>query len=599
MAIVRARLSARFLRVTAWFSKVWSKRSEHWSRLKGFALNPAVRAVVAAALVLTALTLGFIGLHEYLAERKAADLWGSGIANTIFYDLALLVFASAPTASAGPLPVLLGIARILAPVTTFLAAIGAFAVVLGEQWRRVQVAIATKHAIVAGDGPVALEISRNLRAEKRRKVILVSPNDVTLSQARRVGVLTLRGDPADMGTLRSARLFRAAELFACTEAGNVNIAITLGARGEVPADARRPLSAYALVRDVELAVSLRARRIGSGRDSQLRLDFFAVEDIAARKLLDEYPLTLGSDGQAHVLISGLGKLGQAVLREVARRHEELPGSRPVDVVIQGATHEVVDSVTARFPVISPHCSITLGDTLPPLTGGKYTAYACLTDEMDGGGDDGALREGLAIADRLAGQNAQVVICMRDGKPFGHLDAAVGKLVVFGILQNGCGPADIRDDVTERIARSIHASYRHSEQGKGETEATNPSMVPWKELSQELRKSNIGPAEDIGRKMEAIHAVVVPESRTLPPFSFRNDAEIWELAQLEHERWRAEKEADGWTWDNDRVDRLKTHPDLLPWAELTEKAKRKNYDAIVGLPDVLRNAGFQVLRLPGA
>src|SRR5262249_41747107 len=155
------------------------------------------------------------------------------------------------------------------------------------------------------------------------------------------------------------------------------------------------------------------------------------------------------------------------------------------------TQKVVDRVTAAFPAISAHCSISLGDTLPPVAGVEYTAYACLTDDLDGGGDDGALREGLALANRLTGQDGQVLICMRDGKPFGNLDSAVGKLVVFGILQNGCEPADIRDDVTERIARSIHASYRHSEQRKGVTEARNPSMVPWKELSQELRRSNIG------------------------------------------------------------------------------------------------------------
>ena len=114
----------------------------------------------------------------------------------------------------------------------------------------------------------------------------------------------------------------------------MNAAIALRARDEVRGAAKRPLAAYALVRDAELGVALRARRIGVGGDPRLRLDFFAIEDIAARRLFDRHPLTLAGGSPVHVVISGFGQLGQAVLREVAHRRQTVPGSASVKVVIK-------------------------------------------------------------------------------------------------------------------------------------------------------------------------------------------------------------------------------------------------------------------------
>ena len=78
------------------------------------------------------------------------------------------------------------------------------------------------HAIVAGDGPVALKLAGSLHAEKRKlvlfspKVVLVSSDDDTLTRGRQAKLLGYRGDPSDPVTLRAAGVTRAAELYACT-----------------------------------------------------------------------------------------------------------------------------------------------------------------------------------------------------------------------------------------------------------------------------------------------------------------------------------------------------------------------------------------------
>jgi hypothetical protein len=579
-------------------------RGSSWrSRFSFLVYGPLVRFLVVLFVAVLALVLGYIGLTKFLSDPGHAKMWGQGWKNTLFYDLQLPVLSSAPTQGPGPYPWQLDTARFLAPISTFLAAAGTLALLLSEQWRRLLVAISARHAIVAGDDSVALQVARNLRREnKKRKVVVISSSDSTLTQVRRNNhrnkLLDVRGDPADLSTLRAASVSRASELFACTSQGTVNAAIALRARDEVRQAAKRPLAAYALVRDPELGVALRARRIGVAGDPRLRLDFFAVEDIAARRLFDKHPLRLAGGGQVHVLISGFGQLGQAVLREVARRHQEVPGSAPVKVVIRHATAEEVAKVTGAFPVIGANCTITYGDA-PELPGiGEYTVYVCLDD------DDEGLNEGLAMAHSLVGRRGRVVVCMREDDPFagvladrsGLVDDVMGRLSVFGVIQEACVPANIRDDFTEQLARSIHSAYVALETSKGATPTTNPSMVPWEKLPANLRQSNIAQAADIGAKMDEIGAIVVPESAGAPAFAFTGP-EIEHLAQLEHQRWMREKRADGWKYGQPRDDKRKIHPDLQDWDYLSDAAKDKDRNAVSSLPETLHAAGFQILRLP--
>ena len=80
------------------------------------------------------------------------------------------------------------------------------------------------------------------------------------------------------------------------------------------------------MRDAEIATALRARHIGAAGDPRFRLDFFSIEEIAARVLLDRHLLG-AEDGQAaEAVIVGLGQLGQAVLREIPAARRTGPAS---------------------------------------------------------------------------------------------------------------------------------------------------------------------------------------------------------------------------------------------------------------------------------
>ena len=377
---------------------------------EGLFLEKALRRwLIVLGIAAAALILGYLGLNEYLSHGTVPE-FGNGWADILFYDVQLFVLSSAPAEGSGPFPIALGIARFLAPATTAAATVEALRLLLSDQLRRWSSASASKHAIVTGDGLIAVELARKLRAEYR-KVVLVSTSLAGTEQVRGLRLLVVSGDPTDVGTLRAAGLGRADVLYACAELSTTNAATALRAR-EISQAHSRPLIAFAQVRDAEICIALRARRIGAGDDFKFRLDFFSVEDTAARVLLDKHPLAPDGTRAAQVVIVGFGRLGRAVLREIARRQN--PGGSPLRVRIRGEGTEALSNFLELFPVVSRNCSVTSDDDAPLRPSGDEPTliFICLPN------NDDALNAGLAAAQALTARSDRVVICMSEPSPFG-------------------------------------------------------------------------------------------------------------------------------------------------------------------------------------
>jgi hypothetical protein len=557
----------------------------------GLFLDKALRHwLVVVVIAGVALILGYLGLNEYLSHNPKLG-FGLGRLDILFYDLQLFVLNSAPAEGAGPFPVALGMARFLAPAATAVATVEAVRLLLREQLRHWSSAYASRHAIVTGDGPIAVELARRLRAEYD-KVVLVSVTPAAAEQFRAHRLLDVSGDPTDAVTLRAAGLRHADVLYACAELSTTNAATALRAR-EISQAHGRPLSVFAQVRDAEISTALTARRIGARDDSSFRLDFFAVEDTAARVLLDKHPLA--PDGTGRVVIVGFGRLGRAVLHEIARRPH--PAGSLRQVCIRGEGIEALPRFLDRFPVVGRNCEVTCDDA-PLRRPGDEPAltFICLPN------NDDALNAGLAAAHAMTTRADHVVICMSESSPFGAvlgsqqalLDDAEGRLTIFEVIEEACVPKRIREDLADQLARAIHQAYVKNCEARGESALVNPSMKQWEDLPDHLRQANLAQAADIGIKLGTIGCVVVPESATNPHFAF-SDAEIELLAQLEHRRWMDERKGQGIVYGPVREGNQ--HPDLVDWQYLSEIAKDKDRGAIRELPMILWQAGFQILRLP--
>jgi hypothetical protein len=147
---------------------------------------------------------------------------------------------------------------------------------------------------------------------------------------------------------------------------------------------------------------------------------------------------------------------------------------------------------------------------------------------------------------------------------------------------------------ELVARAIHESYRFRQLGMGKHEG--PSTQDWEMLPEPLKESNRRQAADIARKLSCIGAVIV--HRETHEFTWTpNEVEM--LAEQEHMRWVAEKQAGGWTRGEEKCAADKTHPMLIPYDELPDPEKQKDRNAVLDIPGILRQVGLGICREKGA
>jgi hypothetical protein len=159
------------------------------------------------------------------------------------------------------------------------------------------------------------------------------------------------------------------------------------------------------------------------------------------------------------------------------------------------------------------------------------------------------------------------------------------------------------DVTgpELIARARHEHYRNQEIARGGLLEDNPSLVPWEHLPESLRESNRRFAESVAGLVDELGGSLVPLRHQVSPDGLGQvPGDLLEvLAEREHERWMNDLLRDGWTYAAGAKDPVrKTHPLLVPWADLAEAEREKDRDSIRGLPLMLAGVGYRLV-LPGS
>ena len=151
------------------------------------------------------------------------------------------------------------------------------------------------------------------------------------------------------------------------------------------------------------------------------------------------------------------------------------------------------------------------------------------------------------------------------------------------------------DPLELVARAIHTDYARRMRSEGKRPGDDPSLLPWEELPETLRDSNRDQAADIESKLRAIACeVATEEDGRVPVLEFSRE-EIEQLAELEHERWEAERRGDGWTLGPVKDPVAKQSPYLVPWRDLTEDVRDLDRDTVRRIPEFLGEVGLVVVR----
>ncbi|RIV41534.1 RyR domain-containing protein [Micromonospora radicis] len=559
-----------------------------------------------------ALILGCIGFDRLgqLRDDAIHDRY-----DVLYYALQLFVLSAEPFEDPGPFPWQLQVARFVAPLVTLLAVAEASRLLLAAEIRRLRARRATGHALVCGDSQFAHMLADQLFADGERVVVVRSEpfGPLEYRQRRYLGVI---GDPTSVAVLRGAGLPRAHTIYACTDDDDLNHAIA-NAASRLIQDRRQPPRVYVQVHDPEMCLSLQARRLGAAGSSRLRLDYFHVDDIAARALHRHHPLPPVRDRPTTVLIAGNASFRRALLVETARhwrthRSAGAPALR-VELVAPDASSELA-LVAARYPFLRTVCAVTAYDRdVDGLTGldrfragGYDRIYVCHPDEGSGLQfvlDTPALWQGARTAVFVpVYRQAALAAAFHGDSRHDLLDEVHGKLCLYPVLTRACDARLIAEDLTERLARHIHERYLHARQRAGVRLGAAPAMVDWSRLPESLRRANRSHVQDIAAKLLNLGCVVAPRHGHTGDASAAGQAiddRIDQLARLEHERWCRERRAEGWTFGAPRDDARQRHPELRPWDELTAAVQEQNREEIRALPDVLSDSGFELIRLAPA
>jgi hypothetical protein len=498
------------------------------------------------------LVLGYLGLEEYLATsaqfaHRPIDL--------IYYDLQLFVINSGPVTNGGPYPWPLEISRFLTPAVTGYAVIEAVRLLFASEIARLRARRRARHIVVCGDSVAARTLAAHL-SEVGHKVVQVD-------SARNPGVLEAAG------------LARASRLYACADETPANIATVLAA-GQVQRRTHAELEIYAHVADPELGDAL--RRWGA----ELGVDFFSLDGVAAKEVVAaEQP-----DGERLVVI-GLSAFGRALLLELARRADRA-GNGPISVTVADPDGEAaVAELRARHPFFAKSCTVTVVPVYQPEPG-VHLVFVCHHDE------ERALRDGLNAAATVDATRGTVIVRMAQLAGVGEMIVQHGqedRLRFVGVLD--MASVYLSDRITDSLARAVHRRYVRDQTALGQTVRSNPSLAPWDDLPETLREANRAQAGDIERKLAMIGCRAVPSLEEVP-FTFEAD-EVEQLAITEHDRWVAERQANGWRYGPARNNDAKLHPDLRPWKDLGVAERQKDRNVVLSLPEILADAGYRIVR----
>lgn len=140
-----------------------------------------------------------------------------------------------------------------------------------------------------------------------------------------------------------------------------------------------------------------------------------------------------------------------------------------------------------------------------------------------------------------------------------------------------------------LAKAIHEDYCEKARGYGDTPETNSALVPWEDLPPGLQSANLAQADDIPHKLRSLGYEIV-EAGGVPATEIKLDPALVEpLSVLEHDRWMTEKLRAGWTYAPVRDNAKLHHPLLVPYDDLPEREKEKDWDTVRNIPKLLAKA----------
>jgi hypothetical protein len=549
---------------------------------------------------LAGLLLGYAGFTRYALDNGL----GWTVRDTLYRTLQLPILESGSVT--GPATGMLEIARFLLPALTMFTAVQALLHLFSEQLQWLRLWTLRDHVIVCGLGSKGSRLAHELLSLGWRVVAIEREPAITrASELQRQGLILLTGDATARGVLARARLHRARHLICLLGEDRHNLQVAFLAYTMTHEGRQGTLTCIVHLASPDLASLLKRSELPAEAAVPFQVETFHPYARAAQLLLQEDP-GWGQGANAatwpgHLLVIGLGRLGEQLVVEAARTWHGLAQSERLCItILDRDAEEKTAALVRRHPQLETVCRL---NPLPVDLSSRRL-----------------LQDALARA-RLPVQIQRVYVCLSDpvltlqvcwsllqmpsyqAVPIrARLDASsglsglienpmsvrrpAGRVIPFDLYQRTCSAELVVGGLHELLARGLHEHYL-SGSGAAVTGAA------WEQLPEEAKEDNRQQARRIQRLLTTAGYQINPAQDWDTGAGFVRAKDIQPLARSEHELWRQAKQAQGWRLGPLRDRKARTHPDLISWEQLPEEERAKNVAFIRQLPAILARLGFVI------
>lgn len=312
-------------------------------------------------LILASLATAVLGTYGFsLCLDDAGRPYSLG--DAVYQSIRLFTLESGLASAPVPWPIQL--ARFLAPALTLTAIVQTLAEVFRAEVRAFRLARSKGHTVICGAGTKASALLSDCRRLRRRVVVIDTVADGTGASLREEPELfAICGDAADAEILKLARAEQAERVFVTTGNDSVNIEIVAALVRLVRASKNGGrIICYVHLVNRQTAELFKQHRIFKDAADRVDVRAFNVYDNAAHLLWQDHlsdvvPPAPAEARRLHVVIGGLGQMGEAVLLQVVRSARSANGRPPAVTVVDHAAAVCQERLLERYPALSRLCDL--------------------------------------------------------------------------------------------------------------------------------------------------------------------------------------------------------------------------------------------------
>jgi len=355
-----------------------------------------------------------------------------------------------------------------------------------------------------------------------------------------------------------------------------------------------------------------------------RIRIFNESEMVARRLVRAYPpddCVASSDLGVHLLLVGLDSVGQSILVQMARIGHYRSGKKPKITVVDRNVKQLWKQVLESFPAIEQWVQVETQETRFEDIGldeldkwindeRKITmVYVCASDEIANLRIARLLLRSLTAHEKeIDGSPGAKVVALDPAggcvlSEFATQGEYQGRFHLYSLVtdvqakdQNQVA-GGLLSDFDDARAKQFHEAYCAMDDQKcNSVSGSIPADFnkSWETVPETIRNANRKTADHFEVKLRAVGCQIVGKSDCDPVRLNPDEVEI--LAKMEHDRWWADRSLDGWRCGSQRDNKLKIHPDMVPYEQLLDEKKQLDRDSVIQMIHFLEQDGQILTRV---